>query len=100
MATMADIETGRAAEGNGKSSYQMEEHADSEAALRRVETSGNLSISPELFEKLYLGPKNEVSNNLRTTFGNPSPLYGYLHPRLKPKQLTRSTVPSLASSSP
>jgi uncharacterized protein len=75
MAARVEIDTGRASDGNGKSTYQMEEHADSEAALRRVETAGNLSISPELFEKLYMGPKNEVTNNLRTTFGNPSPLY-------------------------
>ncbi len=61
--------------GNSNTTYQMEENADSQEALRRVQTTGNLSISPELFEKLYLGPKNEVSNNLRTTFGNPSPLY-------------------------
>ncbi|ERF73616.1 hypothetical protein EPUS_00869 [Endocarpon pusillum Z07020] len=71
---MAEIVTEPSSGTNGKSTYQMDEHADSEAALRRVETAGNLSISPELFEKLYLSPKNEVSNNLRTTFGNPSPL--------------------------
>lgn len=72
---MAEIVTEPSSGTNGKSTYQMEEHADSEAALGRMETAGNLSISPELFEKLYLAPKNEVSNNLRTTFGNPSPLY-------------------------
>ncbi len=74
---MAEIVTEPSSGTNGKSTYQMDEHADSEAALRRVETAGNLSISPELFEKLYLSPKNDVSNNLRTTFGNPSPLYDF-----------------------
>lgn len=75
--TMADLENGRAAPeiGHGKSAYQMEDVAESQEALRTVQTAGNLSISPELFEKLYMGPKNEVTNNLRTTFGNPSPLY-------------------------
>ena len=72
---MTDVEGDPPMGANGKSTYQTDEHADSEAALRRVETAGNFSISPELFEKLYLSPKNEVSNNLRTTFGNPSPLY-------------------------
>ncbi|KAH6672954.1 GPR1/FUN34/yaaH family-domain-containing protein [Halenospora varia] len=38
--------------------------------LRRVES---LSISPELFEKLYLSPQNAVKGDLRKTFGNPTP---------------------------
>jgi len=42
--------------------------------LRRLRTAGSLSISPELFEKIYLSPKNQVSNNIRSTFGNPTPL--------------------------
>jgi hypothetical protein len=64
---------------NGKSTYQMEENADSDAALRRIDTPGNISISPELFEKLYLSPKVDVSNNLRTTFANPTSLYVYYY---------------------
>lgn len=40
--------------------------------LRRVES---LSISPELFEKLYLSPQNVVKGDLRKTFGNPTPAY-------------------------
>jgi hypothetical protein len=35
----------------------------------------SLSISPELFEKLYLSPQNAVKGDLRKTFGNPTPLY-------------------------
>ncbi|KAH7346730.1 hypothetical protein BKA65DRAFT_551627 [Rhexocercosporidium sp. MPI-PUGE-AT-0058] len=41
------------------------------ADLNRMES---LSISPELFEKLYLSPENNVHGDLRNTFGNPTPL--------------------------
>ncbi|KAE8452458.1 hypothetical protein EG329_000360 [Mollisiaceae sp. DMI_Dod_QoI] len=41
------------------------------APLQRVQT---LSMSPELFEKLYLSPENAVKGDLRKTFGNPTPL--------------------------
>ncbi|KAF6816467.1 gpr1 fun34-class plasma membrane protein [Colletotrichum musicola] len=43
-------------------------------ALRRVKTAGSISISPELFEKLYLSPQNNVKGDLRKTFGNPTPI--------------------------
>lgn len=42
--------------------------------LDRVRTAGAISISPELFEQLYLSPKNNVNGQLRRTFGNPTPL--------------------------
>ena len=65
--------------GNGSgihSGYDLHhDHHDSETALRRLRTAGSISISPELFEKIYLSPKNQVSNNIRSTFGNPTPLY-------------------------
>lgn len=72
--TMTDLDSSTAAGNNGKSTYQMEENTDGQSALREVQPAGNISMSPELFEKLYLSPKNHVSNNLRTTFGNPTPL--------------------------
>jgi hypothetical protein len=50
------------------------DHHDEDTALRRLRTAGSLTISPELFEKIYLSPKNRVSNNIRSTFGNPTPL--------------------------
>jgi len=50
------------------------DHHDEDTALRRLRTAGGLSISPELFEKIYLSPKNRVSHNIRSTFGNPTPL--------------------------
>jgi len=46
---------------------------DSDEALKRI-TTGSLSISPELFEKIYLSPQNKVAGELRKTFGNPTPL--------------------------
>ncbi|CAD6576801.1 MAG: hypothetical protein ASARMPRED_007886 [Alectoria sarmentosa] len=50
------------------------------AALHRIRTAGSISISPELFEKLYLSPENRVKGDLRKTFGNPTPiaLVGFL----------------------
>jgi len=44
----------------------------------------SLSISPELFEKLYLSPKNQVKGDLRSTFGNPTPLYAVLPTNFTP----------------
>ena len=46
----------------------------SDQALRRIKTAGSISISPELFEKIYLSPQNKVSGDLRKTFGNPTPI--------------------------
>ncbi|KAH7133797.1 GPR1/FUN34/yaaH family-domain-containing protein [Dactylonectria macrodidyma] len=43
-------------------------------ALETVRTAGSISMSPELFEKLYLSPPNAVKGDLRKTFGNPTPL--------------------------
>ena len=47
---------------------------DSDMALKRIRTAGSISISPELFEKLYLSPQNAVKGDLRKTFGNPTPV--------------------------
>ena len=43
-------------------------------ALNRIRTAGSISMSPELFEKLYLSPENRVKGDLRKTFGNPTPM--------------------------
>jgi hypothetical protein len=60
---------------NGAESFHMDdinmEHGD---ALRRIRTAGSISISPELFEKIYLSPQNAVKGDLRKTFANPTPL--------------------------
>jgi len=47
------------------------EHGD---ALNRIRTAGSISISPEMFEKIYLSPQNKVKGDLRKTFGNPTPV--------------------------
>lgn len=44
-------------------------------AIYQARTNGGVSISAELFEKLYLGPKTAVKGELRATFGNPTPMY-------------------------
>ena len=72
-----DVEKDHAGGGsvNGAGAYDLHhDHHDEDTALRRLRTAGSLSISPELFEKIYLSPKNQVSNNIRSTFGNPTPL--------------------------
>ena len=43
-------------------------------ALGRTQTIGGVSMSPELFEQLYLAPKNPIKGQLRQTFGNPTPI--------------------------
>jgi len=88
---MADVEKDHATGANGH--FEMSESADRDTALRKIRTAGSISISPELFEKIYLSPKNQVSNNLRSTFGNPTPLYE--HFKIKVIQgipLTRSSA--------
>ncbi|KAK8255571.1 hypothetical protein HDK77DRAFT_38423 [Phyllosticta capitalensis] len=55
-------------------------HTDTDHALNKIRTAGSISISPELFEKIYLSPKTQVKGELRRTFGNPTPvsLIGFL----------------------
>lgn len=77
MSNLPDIEKDHAGGDsvNGNTQYDLHhDHHDNETALKRLRTAGSLSISPELFEKIYLSPKNQVSNNIRSTFGNPTPL--------------------------
>lgn len=47
---------------------------DFENVLHRARTTGAVSLSADLFEKLYLSPKTEVKGELRATFGNPTPM--------------------------
>jgi len=54
--------------------YHLDESMDPDHALRKIRTTGSLSISPELFEKIYLSPQNRVAGDLRKTFGNPTPM--------------------------
>lgn len=43
-------------------------------AIESVRSAANITMSSELFEKLYLSPPNAVKGNLRQTFGNPTPM--------------------------
>lgn len=55
--------------------YHMNDpNMNNDDALKRIRTAGSISISPELFEKLYLSPQNAVKGDLRKTFGNPTPM--------------------------
>lgn len=55
--------------------YQLHLEGDSrESALRRIKTAETISMSPELFERLYLTPQTIAKGDLRLTWGNPSPL--------------------------
>ncbi|KAK6436232.1 hypothetical protein LTR95_007575 [Oleoguttula sp. CCFEE 5521] len=47
---------------------------DRDAVLERIRTTNSVNMSPELFERLYLQPQNNVKGDLRQTFGNPTPL--------------------------
>ncbi|KAF7945093.1 hypothetical protein EAE96_009873 [Botrytis aclada] len=61
--------------GEGSNSHEMNDMSiGSEDALKRIKTAGSISISPELFEKIYLSPQNAVKGDLRKTFGNPTPV--------------------------
>ncbi|KAK5195435.1 hypothetical protein LTR92_004374 [Exophiala xenobiotica] len=72
---MPDVEKDHAGSGSINGGYDLHhDHHDPDTALRRLRTAGSISITPELFEKIYLSPKNRVSNNIRSTFGNPTPL--------------------------
>jgi len=62
------------ANGYSNDSNHLHGNMGSEDALRRIRTAGSISISPELFEKIYLSPQNQVKGDLRKTFGNPTPL--------------------------
>jgi hypothetical protein len=60
--------------GANNSGYLNDPNMDHGEALRRIRTAGSISISPELFEKIYLSPQNAVKGDLRKTFGNPTPV--------------------------
>ncbi|KAI9821211.1 MAG: hypothetical protein M1827_003945 [Pycnora praestabilis] len=60
--------------GGHGSGYHLGPDEPSDTALKKIKTAGSISISPELFEKLYLSPQNNIKGDLRRTFGNPTPL--------------------------
>lgn len=44
------------------------------APLEKIDTIGSISLTPEQFERMYLGPQNKVKGDLRKTFANPTPI--------------------------
>lgn len=48
-------------------------HFDNEEKLR-YELAKTVTLTPELYEKLFISPKTQVSGDLRKTFGNPTPI--------------------------
>lgn len=75
---MADVEKDAASPSttanNRANQYDLGPNEDRNGALSKIRTAGSLSISPELFEKIYLSPKNIVKGDLRAILGNPTPL--------------------------
>jgi len=51
--------------------YHLGAHHDSDDAPKRIRIVGSTSVSPELFEKIYLS-QNRVHGDLRKAFGNPT----------------------------
>ncbi|KAI0473564.1 hypothetical protein GGR56DRAFT_695925 [Xylariaceae sp. FL0804] len=59
---------------NGDNHHVKHDHSSDDEHLNRIRTAGSISLTPELFEKLYLSPPNKVKGELRKTFGNPTPI--------------------------
>ena len=62
------------------SPYQLGREHPSDEALNKIRSANTVTMTPELFEKLYLNPQNKVTGDLRSTFANPTPigLLGFL----------------------
>ncbi|KAL9098997.1 MAG: hypothetical protein Q9163_005441 [Psora crenata] len=56
------------------SPYNVGRNHSSDEDLNKIRTANSVTMSPELFEKIYLNPQNTVKGDLRGTFGNPTPL--------------------------
>lgn len=62
-------------ETKSEDSYYTNGHANGNGApLRQVPTEGSITLTPEMFERLYLSPQNRVHGDLRQTLGNPTPV--------------------------
>ncbi|KAF2035139.1 hypothetical protein EK21DRAFT_96916 [Setomelanomma holmii] len=72
--TARDAETLSAGSTAHNGSTRMTDHNNALEKDFSRQNAGSISISPELFEKLYLSPQNQVKGELRKTFGNPTPL--------------------------
>ena len=56
------------------SPYHLGRDGPTDEALNKIKNANTGTITPELFEKIYLNPQKEVKGELRNTFGNPTPL--------------------------
>jgi len=74
MATKHDGHIDATAKENDYGNEHLNSNLNANDAAERIRTAGSISISPELFEKIYLSPHNRVKGDLRKTFGNPTPL--------------------------
>lgn len=74
MATKHDAQTGATTQENDYSNEHLNSNMNANDIAERIRTTGSISISPELFEKIYLSPHNRVKGDLRKTFANPTPL--------------------------
>ena len=76
ISTMATEETNGVSHRKGPDDGIMEDtsYSDKGYNLSHVKSSGGMTISPELFEKLYLTPKTASTGDFRKRFANPTPL--------------------------
>ena len=83
----------------GRQSPSMAPGMSAEEHLNHIKTNGSISMSPEMFEKLYLAPEQKVKGELRRTFANPTGLYVFAASIVNSGEawlLTRSKGPSSA----
>lgn len=66
--------TGSDAHDNADKLERAETNTDSHHEQLRNMLTNTMSVSPEMFERLYLNPKGQVKGDLRKTFANPTPL--------------------------
>lgn len=75
MSTTSDPAT-KDSSGSETSAHKhlTDEKTSRQEAMAQIQRAASISMSPELFEKLYLSPQNKVHGDLRKTFANPTPL--------------------------
>jgi hypothetical protein len=63
--------------GNGITFHSDDSH---EETLRKIRSADSIAIPRDVFEKLYLNPKQPADGHLRKMFSNPTPvaLVGFL----------------------
>ncbi|KAI1133350.1 GPR1/FUN34/YaaH-class plasma membrane protein [Nemania abortiva] len=68
------MENGSSLDTTDTKHEHLHENTSPDLAMNKIKTAGSISISPALFEKLYLSPQNNVKGDLRRTFANPTPI--------------------------